>query len=169
MSTSNSTGHLARLAVVAMAAAFLAGCGSTTTTSSPSTTTATTGATAELEKYRAELKPQNEAIEAARHNFEQVHFTGSNYSEVEAALTTYANAVAAYLKSLEQIQPPVAVASAAQNYTSQLQKHLGDVEQAAKSARAHDGAAVTADLEKANTSAKECTVASEFYAEACRW
>jgi len=166
----NSIKNLATLMVAAAAAALLAGCGGgTTTASTTNATTGTVSATAELEKYRAELKPENEAVESARRNFEQVHFTGSNYSEVEAAFASYITALHSYLKSLEQTQPPVAVASAAQSYVSHLQQHLGDVEQALKSAQAHDAAAVTADLEKAHTSAKECTVASNFYAEACRW
>jgi hypothetical protein len=162
--------NLATPAVVAAVLALLAGCGSSsTTTSTTSATTGTTAPTAELEKYRAELKPKNEAVESARHNFEQVRFTGGNYSELEAAFRTYINALNTYLKALEQTQPPVAVASAAQSYISHLRQHLGDVEQALKSAEAHDTAALTADLEKAHASAKECSVASNFYAEACRW
>lgn len=172
MSSKHLLKRTAAPAVTVMVLALLAGCGGGSTTTTTTATSPTAGAassTAELEKYRAELKPKNEAVESARRSFETVQFTGSNYSEIEAAFTTYTNALGTYLKSLEEAHAPVAVAGAAQSYVSHLRQHLRDVEQALKSARAQDGAAVSADLEKAHTSAKECTVASNFYAEACRW
>lgn len=161
--------NIATFMVVGAALAPVAGCGSSTTTNATSATTRTVSATADIEKYRAELKPKNDAVESARRNFEQVRFTGGNYSELDAAFKTYIGALESYVNSLEQIQPPVAVSSAAQSYISHLHQHLGDVERALKSAENHDAAAVTADLEKAHASAKECTVAGNFYAEACRW
>lgn len=155
--------------LVAVAVVLLAGCGGGTTTSTTSPTTATTSATAELEKYRAELKPKNEAVESAKAQLEQVKYTGSNYSELATAFTTYIGAYKAYLSGLEQTQAPISVASAAQIYITHLRQHVHDLEQALQAAHTRDGAAVSADIEKARTSAKECAAAGSLYAEACRW
>jgi transaldolase len=157
--------RLAVLAIFAAAVALIAGCGSSTTT----TSTAQTSPTAELEKYRAEIKPKNEAVESAKHALESVRFTGSNYSELVAAFTTYIKAYQTYLTGLEQVTAPISVAKTAENYFTHLRQHLANLQEAMKAAVGHDGAAVSADLEKAHAAAKECSTASAFYAEACRW
>ena len=168
MSTSDSLKNLATLAVVAVVPALLAGCGSGTTTSTTSPTAAASP-TAEVERYRAELKPTNEKIESARHTLEKVRFTGSNYSEVAGAFLTYLSAYRAYISELEQTHAPLSVATTAEGYITHLRQHLADLEAASKAAAGRDGAALSADLQKARAAARECTVAATLYAEACRW
>jgi hypothetical protein len=167
MPTRNPMIRRATLALFTVALVLLAGCGGGTTTTA--TTTATTSPTAELEKYRAELKPKNEAIESAKHSLEKTRFTGSNYSEIAGALATYIGAYGTYLRSLEQTQAPISVARAAESYVTLLRQSLVNLEAASTAALGHDGAALSADLEKARTKARECSAAGAFYAEACRW
>jgi hypothetical protein len=161
--------RLAALASFTVGLALLTGCGGSTTTTATTSPTTAASPTAELEKYRAELKPTNEAIESARHSLEKVRFTGSNYSEVSGAFVTYLSAYRVYLGKLEQTHAPLAVASVAEGYAKHLRQHLAELEAASKAAAGHDGAALSADLEKAHTTAKECSVAGTLYAEACRW
>jgi len=164
MPTRNSLNRLVALALFPVALALLTGCGGGTTT-----TTATTSPTAEVEKYRAELKPTNEAIESARHTLEKVRFTGNNYSEIAGSFTTYVYAYRRYLRELEQTHAPLSVARAAENYVALLRQHLANLEDASKAAAGHDGVALSAALEKAQASARECASAGTLYAEACRW
>ena len=102
MSTRNSLSRLAALAPFTAGLALLAGCGGSTTTTAATSPGAAASPTAEVEKYRAELKPTNEEIESARHTLEKVRFTGSNYSEVAGAFLTYLSAYRVYLRELEQ-------------------------------------------------------------------
>jgi len=169
ISTFDSLKRPASVGVVAVSLALLAGCGGSSTKSATSPATAATSPTAELATYRAALKPKNEAVESARRSFEKVRYTGSNYSELASAFTTYTSAYEAYLTGLEQTQAPISVANVAQSYIAHLRQHLGDLQEALKAAQGHDGAALSADLQKARASAKECTVAASLYAEACRW
>jgi hypothetical protein len=169
MPTSSSRNRLAVLAIFAAAVTLIAGCGGSTTTTHTTSSTAETSPTAELEKYRAEIKPKNEAVESAKRALEKVRFTGSNYSELVTAFTTYIKAYQAYLSGLEQVKAPISVAKIAESYFAHLRQHLADLQEAMKAAVGHDGAAVSADLERARASAKECSTASAFYAEACRW
>jgi hypothetical protein len=169
MSTRNSLKTLAALAPFTVALALLAGCGSSTTTTATTSPTATSSATAEVEHYRAELKPTNQEIESARHSLEKVRFTGSNYSEVSGTFLTYLAAYRVYIRELEKIHAPISVAKVAEDYVTHLKVHLVDLEAASNAAAAHEGAAVNADLEKAHAAAKECSIAGTLYAEACRW
>jgi len=163
MPTRNSLNRLAALALFTVGLALLAGCGGGTTT------TAATSPTAEVEKYRDELKPTNEGLESARHTLETVRFTGSNYSEISGAFVTYLYAYRAYIRELEQTHAPLSVAKAAESYVARLRQHLTNLEDASKAAAGHHGAALSAALEKARASARECASAASFYAEACRW
>lgn len=166
MPTSSLRNPFAVLAIFAAVAMLIAGCGGSTTKTHA---TSETNPTAELEKYRAEIKPKNEAVESGKRALESVRFTGSNYSELVAAFTTYIKAYQTYLSGLEQVKAPISVAKTAENYFAHLRQHLADLQDAMKAAVDHNGAAVTADLERAHAAAKECSTASAFYAEACRW